>query len=149
MFISSVLGANIFEVAACGRENADTRGISGGGEESKACVALVGLDSGVGVCVMGTGDEASPNNLLVTVWGRVFGENAGNFVSQVELAEMGSEEGDGVEEDVGERLGAGTRRGVGGAWAKILVVTTSGRDTTAGKTTGFTSGSTSCSPDVS
>jgi hypothetical protein len=98
---------------------------------------------------MGTGDEAGPNNLLVTVWGPVFGENAGNFVSQVELAEMGSAEGDGVDEDVGEGLGARTRRGVGGAWAKILVVTTSGCFTTAGNTRGFTSGSTSCSPDVS
>jgi hypothetical protein len=98
---------------------------------------------------MGTADEVSPNSLLVTVRGPVFGENAGTFVSQVELSEMGSEEGGGVEEEVGEGLGAGTRRGAGGAWAKILVVTTSGRDTTAGKTTGFTSGSTSCSPDVS
>lgn len=67
MFISSVLGANIFEVAACGRENADGSGISGGGEESNICAALAGLGTDVGVCVKGTEDGASPNNLLVTV----------------------------------------------------------------------------------
>lgn len=73
-------------------------------------------------------------------------------MSLVELAEIGSEAGVGVEE-VGEGVGARVRRGVGDAWAKILVVTACGRDTTAGKTTGFTSGftsgSTSCSPGVS
>lgn len=67
MFISSVLGANIFEVAACGRENADGSGIRAGGEESNNCDALAGLGTDVGVCVMGTEGEASPNSLLVTV----------------------------------------------------------------------------------
>jgi hypothetical protein len=147
LFISSVLGANILEVAACGRENADGSGISAGGEDSADCVVLDGPEADVGVCVMGTEDEASPNNLLVTEWGRVFEENVGSFLSQVELAERESEAGDGVE--VGEGEGAGTLRGVGGAWAKILVVTTCGCDAMAGKTTGFTSVSTSGSPDVS
>jgi hypothetical protein len=53
------------------------------------------------------------------------------------------------EEEVGDGVGAGTRTGAGGAGAKILVVTTCGHDTTAGKTTGFTSDSTSSSPAVS
>ena len=56
MFISSVLGANIFEVAACGRENAGGSGIGGGGEECDNCTALVGLRAGVGVCVGETVD---------------------------------------------------------------------------------------------
>lgn len=50
LFISSVLGANIFEVAACGRENAGGSGIGGGGEECDNCTAL-GLWAAVGECV--------------------------------------------------------------------------------------------------
>jgi hypothetical protein len=56
LFISSVLGANIFEVAACGRENADGSGIGGGGEESDNCTALTGLRAAVGVCDGETAD---------------------------------------------------------------------------------------------
>jgi hypothetical protein len=148
LFISSVLGANILEVAACGRENADESGIRGGGEESNDCTALAGLRIDVGVCAEDTADGAGANNLLVTVWGLVFEENNGNSGAGEELAEM--EAGAGVgEEEVGEGVGAGTRTGAGGAGTKILVVTTCGRDTTVGRTTGFTSGSTSFSPAVS
>jgi hypothetical protein len=67
-------------------------------------------------------------------------------VTRVEFVETGSE---GVGEEVGDEVEAGTRAGAGGAGAKILVVTTCGRDTTAGGTTGFTSGSTSSSLAVS
>ena len=66
LFISSVLGANIFEVAACGRENADESGIEGGGEESGNCTAVAGLWVGVTVCVGDTADGGT-NILLVTV----------------------------------------------------------------------------------
>jgi hypothetical protein len=67
LFISSVLGANIFEVAACGRENADGSGIRGGGEESNDCTTFAGVRIDVGVCAEDTEDGAGANNLLVTV----------------------------------------------------------------------------------
>lgn len=53
------------------------------------------------------------------------------------------------EEDVGDGVEAGTQTGVGDAGAKIFAVTTCGRDATAGRTTGFTSGSTTSAPAVS
>jgi len=56
LFISSVLGANIFEVAACGRENAGGSGIGGGGEECDNFTALIGLQTAVGVCFVETVD---------------------------------------------------------------------------------------------
>jgi hypothetical protein len=67
LFISSVLGANIFEVAACGRENADESGIGGGGEESGNCTAVAGLCVGVAVCAGDTADGGGTNILPVTV----------------------------------------------------------------------------------
>jgi len=56
LFISSVLGANIFEVAACGRENADGSVIGRGGEECDNCTALAGGRAAVGECVGETED---------------------------------------------------------------------------------------------
>jgi len=140
LFISSVLGANIFEVAACGRENADGSVIGRGGEECDNCTALAGGRAAVGECVGETEDWVGTNVFLVTVWGLVL-ENKGNFVTGTEFAEMGTE-GAGGEVEVGEGVGTG-------AGTNSLVVTTWGRDTTKGRPTGFTSGSTSCSPAVS
>jgi hypothetical protein len=67
LFISSVLGANIFEVAACGRENADESGIRGGGEEPNDCTAFACKWVDVGVCSEDKEDGAGASNLLVTV----------------------------------------------------------------------------------
>jgi hypothetical protein len=67
LFISSVLGANIFEVAACGRENADGSGIRDGGEESNDCTTFAGERIDEVVCVEDTEVGAGANNLLVTL----------------------------------------------------------------------------------
>jgi len=67
LFISSVLGANIFEVAACGRENVDGSGIGGGGEECGNCTALAGLQAAVGECAGEKAISVGTNVFLVTV----------------------------------------------------------------------------------
>ena len=133
LFISSVLGANIFDVDACGRENDGIIGTRGGGAVVEFVTDLFAAARGAGV-----------KNLLVTACGLTF-ENTGS-------SGMGEEElEDGL--DLGEHT-TGVWTGLGaaaeGEGANTLFVATCGVGTTAGMgtiisftgTTGFTSMST-------